>query len=44
MNDDPSIYGEKVGFVEVENLTSITIDTPFDLNIARSIAKLLEEI
>lgn len=43
MNDDPSIYGEKVGFVEVENLTSITIDTPFDLNIARSIAKLLEE-
>ena len=44
MNDAPSIYGKKVGFLEVENLTSITIDTPFDLKLARLITKLSEEI
>jgi CMP-N,N'-diacetyllegionaminic acid synthase len=40
----PSIYGDRVGFIEVEALRSITIDAPLDLVIADNIAGILEKI
>lgn len=37
-----SFYGNKIGFIEIEKLRSITIDEPADLIIANSIANYLK--